>query len=148
MDYYQQEFSIEEVFTIFKALAHCQFSTSSSISAISKINHLVRQYKDELYNQLKALGEKGFLEGDGILKLDSDYPNIRYRVFVKGFLGTEYIGEFQNYTKASEAWVKKHQLMGNKREFSDVEVWVWNGERLCQKVEVTETFEEYFQGFR
>ncbi len=92
---------------------------SRLIEIVSQLGTLINDHKKAAKDDLMEMGEQGYLEGDGILRMSEK----EFRVFVQGTIGTEYAGTYPNVHKAKEVWFTTKQSKGMPA--NEVEVYVW-----------------------
>jgi hypothetical protein len=90
-------------------------------NVIISLRTAISAYKDALEAPLRELGERGWLEGDGILRVEDGDDSVEYRVFFQGEIATEYAGTFGNIGDARTEWGKRQG-----RSPEDVDVYMWS----------------------
>ncbi len=68
------------------------------------MDDLVKQHREQARKDLEALGERLFMEGDGILKVEHLSGDVEYRAFAQTISGTSYLGAFPTEDAARAVW--------------------------------------------
>src|SRR4051812_38847283 len=72
--------------------------SSDEISRLKTVaqltDDLVRQHREQARKDLEALGERLYMDGDGILMVEPLVGPMEYRVFAQTVSGTSYLGAF------------------------------------------------------
>ncbi len=102
---------------------------------VQLMDDLVKQHREQARKDLEALGERMFMEGDGILIVEHLSGDVEYRAFTQTLSGTAYLGAFPTEVLAREAW-------GTRKKGTEVEVFQYllqidDEWELVQKAELT-----------